>query len=236
MIGRERQTSIYLQGVGGRRPRVPPDPERLEAAARRAMRADAFAYVAAGAGTEDTVRENRAAFARHRIVPRMLRGVERPDASVELFGRRLASPFLLAPVGVLELAHREADVAVARAARRARVPMIFSNQASRPMEECARALGDSPRWFQLYWSTSDELVDSLVGRAERCGCEAIVLTLDTTIVGWRPRDLEPAFLPFLRGQGIAQYTSDPAFRRLMTDGAGSGGAAPQPPPTPQALR
>src|SRR3954471_21088864 len=103
MIGRERQTAIYLQGVGGRRPRVPLDPERLEAAARKAMRADAYAYVKAGAGTEDTVRENRAAFARHRIVPRMLRGVERPDATVELFGRRLPSPFLLPPVGVLEL-------------------------------------------------------------------------------------------------------------------------------------
>ena len=219
MIGRERQTAIYLRGVSGRRPRVPLDPERLEAAARaRRCAPTRFAYVEAGAGTEDTVRENRAAFARHRIVPRMLRGVERPDASVELFGRRLDSPFLLAPVGVLELAHREADVAVARAARATGVPMIFSNQASRPMEECAEALGDSPRWFQLYWSTSDELVESLVGRAEACGCEAIVLTLDTTTVGWRPRDLEPAFLPFLRGQGIAQYTSDPVFRRLMAAG------------------
>jgi lactate 2-monooxygenase len=217
MIGRERQTSIYLQGVSGRRPRVPIDPERLEAAARKAMRADHFAYVKAGAGTEDTIRENRAAFARHRIVPRMLRGVERPDASVELFGRRLA------------------DVAVARAARRTGVPMIFSNQASRPMEECAEALGDSPHWFQLYWSTSNELVESLVGRAEACGCEAIVLTLDTTTVGWRPRDLEPAFLPFLRGQGIAQYTSDPVFRRLMAAGS-TGAATPQPAPTPHALR
>jgi isopentenyl diphosphate isomerase/L-lactate dehydrogenase-like FMN-dependent dehydrogenase len=236
MIGRERQTAIYLGGVSGRRPRVPLDPERLQAAARKAMPEDAYAYVAAGAGTEDTVRENRAAFARKRIVPRMLRGAARPDASVELFGRRLDSPFLLAPVGVLELAHREADVAVARAARATGVPMVFSNQASRPMEECAEALGDSPRWFQLYWSTSDELVESLVARAEACGCEAIVLTLDTTIVGWRPRDLEPAFLPFLRGQGIAQYTSDPVFRRLMAEGPRDGGGTPTPQPTPQALR
>jgi lactate 2-monooxygenase len=165
MIGRERQTAIYLGGVSGRRPRVPVDPERLQEAARKAMPEDAYAYVAAGAGTEDTVRENRAAFARRRIVPRMLRGAARPDASVELFGRRLDSPFMLAPVGVLELAHREADVAVARAARATGVPMVFSNQASRPMEECAEALGDSPRWFQLYWSTSDELVESPVARA-----------------------------------------------------------------------
>jgi len=235
MIGRARQTSIYLGGVSGRRPRVPLDPERLQEAARKTLPDDAFAYIAAGAGTEDTVRENRAGFARRRIVPRMLRGAAQPDASVELFGRRLESPFMLAPVGVLELAHRDADLAVARAARQARVPMIFSNQASVPMEECAEALGDTPRWFQLYWSTSDELVESLVGRAEACGCEAIVLTLDTTIVGWRPRDLEPAFLPFLRGQGIAQYTSDPVFRRLMAQGSENDGS-PQPQPTPQALR
>src|SRR4051794_13933301 len=234
MIGRERQTAIYLGGGSGRRPRVPLDPERMGEAARKAMPADSFAYIKAGAGTEDSVREKRDAFARHRIVPRMLRGAAEPDTSVELFGRKLDSPFLLAPVGVLELAHREADLAVARAARETGVPMIFSNQASRPMEECAEALGDSPRWFQLYWSTSDELVASLVGRAEACGCEAIVLTLDTTTVGWRPRDLEPAFLPFLRGQGIAQYTSDPVFRRLMTQPARNG--SPQPPPTPQALR
>ena len=164
------------------------------------------------------MRENRAAFARHRIVPRMLRGAARPDTSVELFGRRLDSPFLLAPVGVLELAHREADVAVARAARATGVPMIFSNQASRPMEECAEVLGDSPRWFQLYWSTSDDLVESLVARAEACGCEAIVLTLDTTIVGWRPRDLEPAFLPFLRGQGHRAVHERPGVP--PPDGAG----------------
>ena len=144
MIGRERQTAIYLGGVSGRRPRVPLDPDRLQEAARKAMPADHYAYVAAGAGTEDTVRENRAAFARQRIVPRMLRGAAQPDASVELFGRRLDSPFLLAPVGVLELAHRDADVAVARAARETGVPMIFSNQASRPMEECAEALGVQP--------------------------------------------------------------------------------------------
>src|SRR3954453_886433 len=234
MIGRERQTAIYFQGVSGRRPRVPLDPARLEAAARKAMRDDAYAYVAAGAGTEDTVRENRAAFARHRIVPRMLRGVERPDASVELFGRRLDSPYLLAPVGVLELAHRDADLAVARAARETGGPMIFSNQASHSMEECPAALGDNPRWFQLYWSTSDELVESLVGRAEACGCEAIVVTLDTTMLGWRSRDLATAYLPFLRGKGIAQYVSDPVFQRLI-EAAPDGPGAPTPRPNLAAL-
>ena len=135
--------------------------------------------------------------------------------SVELFGRRMPTPLMLAPIGVLELAHREADLAVARAARATGTTMVLSNQASHPMERVVAELGDSPRWFQLYWSRSDELVASLVGRAEAAGCEAIVVTLDTTLLGWRTRDLDQAYLPFLRGKGIAQYTSDPVFNRLV---------------------
>jgi lactate 2-monooxygenase len=150
-------------------------------------------------------------------VPRMLRDVSQRDTSVELFGRRLRSPFLLSPVGVLELAHDDADLAVARAARAEEIPMVFCNQASYPMERVAGELGETPRWFQLYWSSSNELVESMVRRAERCGCEAIVLTLDTTILGWRSKDLDLGFLPFLRGMGIAQYTSDPVFQRLLDD-------------------
>lgn len=194
---------------------MPVDPGRLERAARRRMGREAFAYVAGGAGIESTVRENRAAFERWRIVPRMLRGVAERETSVELFGRRLPYPLLLAPVGVLEMAHREADVAVSRAAARLGIPFIFSSQASRPMEECAAVMGGAPRWFQLYWSESDELVESFAARAEGCGCEAIVVTLDTTMLGWRPRDLDLASLPFLKGKGIAQYTSDAAFRRAL---------------------
>ncbi len=237
MIGVRRQTQIYLDGVSGRRPPIPLDADRLEATARKRMRPEAFDYVAAGAGNERTVAANRAAFERWRIVPRMLRDVERRDTSIELFGQRLPSPFLLAPVGVLELAHPEADCAVARAARDTTTAMVFSNQASRPMEGVARILGDTPHWFQLYWSRSDDLVESLASRAERCGCQAIVITLDTTMLGWRSRDLEGAYLPFLHGKGIAQYTSDPVFKRLITEDASpSGSEDPQPPPTLAALR
>ena len=163
------------------------------------------------------MRENRAAFERWRIVPRMLRDVSSRETAVEVLGTRLPSPFVLCPIGVLEMAHRDADVAVARAAASEGVPFVFSNQASRPMEETAHAMGDAPRWFQLYWSTSDELVASLVSRAERCGCSAIVLTLDTTMLGWRIRDLDLAYLPFLRGKGIAQYTSDPVFVEALQE-------------------
>jgi lactate 2-monooxygenase len=173
--------------------------------------------VAGGAGTEETMRENRAAFERWRIVPRMLRDVSVRDAAVEILGTSLPSPFVLCPIGVLEMAHGDADVAVARGAAAEGIPFVFSNQASRPMEETARAMGDVPRWFQLYWSTSNDLVASLVSRAEKCGCSAIVLTLDTTMLGWRIRDLDLAYLPFLRGKGIAQYTSDPVFVEALQE-------------------
>jgi isopentenyl diphosphate isomerase/L-lactate dehydrogenase-like FMN-dependent dehydrogenase len=199
------------------------------------MSEKAYAYVAGGAGLESTARANRAAFEALRVVPRIFRDVSERDASVDLFGRWLASPFLLAPIGVLELAHRDGDLAVARAAAAERVPMIFSNQASVSMEDCAAAMGESPRWFQLYWSTSDELVGSLVARAEACGCEAIVVTLDTTLFGWRPRDLDLAFLPFAFAQGIAQYTSDPVFRRLVEERV-SRGPEPRGRITPEAVR
>jgi lactate 2-monooxygenase len=193
------------------------------------MSAEAFAYVAGGAGAEQTMLANRAAFDRYPIVPRVLRDVSVRDTSVELFGATLPSPLLLAPIGVLEMAHRDADLAVARAAAAEGIPMIFSSQASVPMEQCASAMGTSPRWFQLYWSKSDDLVRSFVARAERCGCTAIVLTLDTTLLGWRPRDLDLAYLPFLEGKGIAQYTSDPAFRECLRGegvrGQGSGSSA-----------
>ncbi len=224
-VGRQRQAEIYLGGALGQKTSIPAGQSLLEERARQVMTEQCLAYVAGGAGLESTIAANRAAFEGWRIRPRMLRDVSARDTSVELFSRRLESPFLLAPIGVLELAHRQADLAVARAAASQRTPMIFSNQASVAMEDCAPAMGDAPRWFQLYWSTSDELVASLVSRAERCGCDAIVVTLDTTLFGWRPRDLDLAFLPFVAGKGIAQYTSDPVFNSLLDQAESSPAAS-----------
>jgi lactate 2-monooxygenase len=234
--GPDRQQAIYLGGVSGRVPRVPTDAELLEDRSRGAMSPEAFAYIAGGAGTGRTVQANRDGFDRWQIVPRMLRDVSDRDTGVELLGRRLGSPFVLSPIGVLEMVDREADLAVARAASATGIPMTFSNQASRPMEDCARALGDGMRFFQLYWSMSSELVESFAQRAEACGCSAIVVTLDTTILGWRTRDLDLAYLPFLRGKGIAQYTSDPVFTRIISGEGPDLPEAPQPKPTPAALK
>lgn len=218
---------IYVPGVGGAKPRVPVAPDALEAKAARAMSADAAAYVIGGAGMEATMRANRAAFDRHRFVPRVLCDVSRRDLSVELFGRRHAAPLLLAPIGVLEMVHREGDLAVARAAAAEGIGYVFSNQASVPMERTASAMAAAPRWFQLYWSSDDAFVRSVVGRAEACGCEAIVVTLDTTLLGWRPRDLDRASLPFLKGQGLAQYLADPVFRAAIPAKAPETGIRPK---------
>jgi lactate 2-monooxygenase len=234
--GRARQEEIYRAGVSGRRPRVPTAPGERERRGRRAMSRAADAYVSGGAGAEATMRADRAAFARHEIVPRVLRGSAERDLSVELFGRRLAAPLLLSPIGALDLVRRDADLAVARGAAATGVPMIISNQAGSPLEAIAAAGGVGPRWFQLYWSTSDELVDSFLRRAEASACDAVVVTLDTTVLGWRPRDLDLGHLPFSRGLGIAQYTSDPVFSRLAAERAAAPRSGPEPRITPHAVR
>ena len=228
-VGRAVQAKIYRDGVYGRRPLVPIQAAELEAAAARRMTPEARAYVIGSAGLEETARANRAAFDRWRIVPRMLKDVSVRDTGVELFGRRYPSPFLTAPVGVLGMVHKEADMAVARAAAAMGVPMILSNQASYPLERCAVAMGSAARWFQLYWSSSDELVASFVRRAEASGYGAIVVTLDTHMLGWRPRDLDAAYLPFARGLGIAQYTSDSVFTELVKQRAAQPRGADQRP-------
>lgn len=218
--GTLRQGAIYLEGTLQKRlPATPIDQQALERAAEAAMSPQAFAYVAGGAGRQATAAANLAAFERHRIVPRMMRDVASRDLAITLLGRPRPHPILAAPIGVQELMHADADLATARACAAADVPLIISNQASHPMEAIAAAAPKASRWFQLYWGKSDALVASLVTRAERSGCEAIVVTLDTHLLGWRTRDLDLGYLPFLEAKGIAQYTTDPVFRAMLGDNA-----------------
>nr|WP_245534464.1 alpha-hydroxy-acid oxidizing protein [Xylanimonas cellulosilytica] len=223
-VGRTVQSAVYRSGVYGHRPVVPVHPDALEDAARRRMTARGWAYIGGGAGLERTLAANREAFTRHRVVPRLMVDVAERSLTTTLFGRELPAPLLLAPVGALELAVRggpaAAEPAVARAARELGVPVVISSQSSTALETTATTLGDSPRWFQLYWSKDDDVAASFVQRAEAAGADALVVTLDTHVLGWRPRDLDLAYLPFARGEGIAQYTSDPAFRRLAAARAG----------------
>lgn len=221
-IGRDLQSAIFRKGLFGHRPVVPTEPSALAEAAQKAMSDEAWAYVAGGAGQQRTVAANTAAFDHFRLVPRMLANVETRDLRTTLFGVDMPAPMMLGPVGVLELAHPRAEHEVAAAARATGIPMMISTQASVPMEEVAEDLGDTPRLYQLYWSKDESIVESFVRRAEAIGSDALVVTLDTHMLGWRTRDLDLGYLPFARGLGIAQYTSDPAFRALVEQRIASG--------------
>lgn len=206
------QYEIYLGGTDGAVPRLPTDLTRLEELAEHRLGAGPVGYVAGGAGDGGTARANRAALERHRIVPRLLRDVTERDLSVEVLGRALPAPLALAPVGVLSIVHPDAEPAAARAAAAQGVPYILSSASSTPMEQVAEVMGDAERWFQLYWAKDREVTRSFLNRARTAGYTVLVVTLDTPMLGWRPRDLERAYLPFLHGVGTANYFSDPAFQ------------------------
>jgi len=209
--GTQAQNEIYISGESP----WPVGADDWEARAGEKLAAGPFGYIAGAAGAESTLRANREAFERRRLRPRMLGAHTERELHVDVLGTESPFPFFLAPVGVLSIAHADGELAPARAAAEAHVPFILSTAASHSIEEIAEAMGDAPRWFQLYWVSNRDVVASLVRRAEAAGYGAIVVTLDTLILGWRPRDLRNAYLPFRDGEGIAQFTSDPVFRELL---------------------
>ena len=210
-----RQMQIYSAMLTGEKQAIPLPVAELEAAAAKMLKPEALDYVAGGAGGERTMRANLEAFDNWRIVPRMLRDVSQRDLSVELLGAKLPAPVVLGPVGVQELIHADADLASARAAASLGIPFTLSTLSSRSIEEVAKAMGDAARWFQLYWGIDREVTASMVQRAEKASYSALVVTLDTVMLGWRERDLKRSFLPFLAGKGLANYVSDPAFRSKL---------------------
>src|SRR6185437_14351597 len=209
------QYELYAGGLVDQTPALPVSAAELQRRAREKLDAGAYGYVAGGAGSERTMQANLDAFERRRIVPRMLRDVSRRDLGTTVLGTAMPAPLLLAPVGVQSIVHPEGELASARAAAALGVPYIHSTAASHSIEQVAEAMGSASRWYQLYWPRERELAASFVARAERAGYEAIVLTLDTWFLGWRPRDLTHAYLPFLKGEGVANYFSDPVFRAAL---------------------
>lgn len=208
------QLEIYFQGLNGVLPALPMAYEELEARAQMALSPSVWSYVAGGSGDEATQRANVAAFGRWGLIPRMLVGATERDLSVELWGRRWSSPLFMAPVGVIGLCTQDGhgDIAAARAAARTGVPLCVSTLTMDPLEDVAAEFGDTPGLFQLYTPKDRDLAASLVSRAENAGYTGIVVTLDTWLPGWRPRDLASANFPQLRGLCLANYISDPNFR------------------------
>jgi len=211
-FGPATQAEIYVAGTDD----LPLDPDEWEERARAVLVPGPFDYIAGGAGGESTLRANRDAFARWHLRPAMLAGNPQRELGVTVLGTSSPAPFLLAPVGVLSAAHPDGDLAVARAAATAGVPWVVSTAASTAMETIAETMGAAPRWYQLYWVNDREVVASLVQRAEAAGYTAIALTLDTLQLGWRVRDLRNRYLPFILGEGIGQFSSDPVFRSRLS--------------------
>ncbi len=191
--------------------------DALVEAAREVMSDPAWAYVMGAAGAEKTMHTNTAAFDSWKILPRVLRDVGSRDISTSYAGKSFNTPFFICPVGSLGLVHAKADLAAARAAARLGIPFMSSNQSSISMEDLSQGMGTGPKMFQLYWSNSDELVSSFIQRAEQANFDALVVTVDNTLLGWRSRDLQSAYLPYLHGHGLAHYTSDPVFRQLVEE-------------------
>jgi lactate 2-monooxygenase len=208
------ELEIYFQGLSGVLPSLPMSFAELEAKAQAAMSPSMWSYVAGGSGDERTQRVNVTAFENWGLMPRMFVGAAERDLSVEFLGLSLPSPAMMAPVGVIALCAQDGhgDLATARAAARTGVPMIASTMSADPMEDVAAELGDTPGFFQLYTPNNRDVAASFVHRAEAAGFKGIVVTLDTWIPGWRPRDLSTSNFPFLRGHCLANYTTDPVFR------------------------
>jgi isopentenyl diphosphate isomerase/L-lactate dehydrogenase-like FMN-dependent dehydrogenase len=204
-------SEIYLQGMGGVLPALTTDTSALEELARGALAPEPFWYVAGSAGSGATAQANREAFDKLRIVPRMLNGPEPRDLTTTVLGHTIPAPLITAPVGVQSIVHPDAELAVARATAELGLPMTLSTVSSFTLEEVAEASGDGPRWFQLYWPNDEAVCASLLARAKASGFTALLVTLDTWMLGWRPHDLDHAYLPFLTGEGLANYFIDEAF-------------------------
>ncbi|MFW6692446.1 alpha-hydroxy-acid oxidizing protein [Streptomyces sp. MAR4 CNX-425] len=206
------QSEIYLNGLADKVPPFTTDLTALEQSARERLADGPFWYVAGAAGSGATARANREAFDRVRLVPRMLSGATERSLATTVLGSALPAPVLLAPVGAQSILHPDGELATARAAAALDVPMVMSTASSYSIEEVARAGGAGPRWYQLYWPNDDEVCASILARARAAGFTALVVTLDTWTLAWRPHDLDAAYLPFIRGVGTAVPFSDPAFR------------------------
>lgn len=164
----------------------------LRAAARRRLPRGVFDYIDGGAEDELTLHRNAAAYDRLEFKPRVLRDVSEVDTATTLLGRPMAYPLVLAPTGFTRIAHSQGELAVARAAARARLPYALSTLSTRSIEEVA-AVSDGRLWFQVYAWRDRGLMKEMIHRASEAGYEALCLTIDTAVLGRRERDVRRGF-------------------------------------------
>ena len=211
------QNLLYGMGLKGVLPKVPVNYATLVARAEAAMPPYVLNYVQGGCGDETTQNRNRSAFDHWGWCRGMMVDATTRDLSIELFGMTLPTPLFMCPIGVTGLCTQDGhgDLAAARAAAVTGVPLCASTLANDSLEDVLAASGDTPGMFQLYTPRNEDLTASLVGRAEAAGYKAIVVTLDTWVTGWRPRDLNSGNFPQLRGHVLEIYFGDPVFRKML---------------------
>lgn len=214
------QTEIY--GTLGTAPQYSTDPVLLEAQAKEVLTKEAWGYIDGSAALGLTYKANRKAFDRYPLIPRMLRDVTKRSTRISLFGREYDSPILVAPVGVQGIAHSDGEIATAKACTAQNVPFILSTAATRTIEQAAEASGQGERWYQLYWPKTEAVTISLMERAKAAGFTTLVVTLDTFTLGWRSRDLDGSYLPFLFGEGTQIGFSDPVFNTMYANQSSGG--------------
>jgi isopentenyl diphosphate isomerase/L-lactate dehydrogenase-like FMN-dependent dehydrogenase len=167
--------------------------EDLEQQAREHLDQASYDFVAGGAGSELTLRANREAFQKITIMPRILTGIKQVDTSTNLLGQRLSMPIYITPMANHGVAHPLAEVGSAQGAKKAGTLFVAPTGSNKTMEEVAKSIKDSPRWFQLYFNKDPEVNQQLLHRAEKAGYSAIVLTVDLPMLGIRDRNVRNSF-------------------------------------------
>jgi lactate 2-monooxygenase len=213
------QLGVYADAVKGVNSRYPFDYQSVERKAAEALPDWVYRYVSAAAGDGRTQRANIAAYSRYGIVPRMMVSPPERDLSIDLFDKHLESPIFMCPIGLIGLCAPDfqGDLAAARASAETGVPFTLSTFSQTPLENVAKQTGATPKFFQLYLPGDRELAASLIHRAESAGYSALVVTVDSWTLGYRPADLERGNFPQFRGFCMENYYSDENFTKHLAN-------------------
>jgi lactate 2-monooxygenase len=211
------QMGVYTDAVKGVNSRYPFDFRSIERKAAETLPDWVYRYVSAAAGDGRTQQANIDAFSHYGIVPRMMVSPPERDLSIELFGKRLISPLFMCPIGLIGLCAPDfhGDLAAARASAATGVPFTLSTFSQTPMEDVIKRAGNTPMFFQLYLPNDRELAASFIDRAQAAGYSALMFTVDSWQLGFRPADLERGNFPQFRGFCMQNYYSDENFTKHL---------------------
>lgn len=218
------EQEIFAKGLSYQRPPLTFKADQWEPLAKARLSAESWGYIGGNAGTGETYQKNLESFKKWSIVPSRLVKADFPNLKTTVLGKEYPYPVALAPVGVQKIFHPQAESGAARAAAAEGVPYILSTASSTSIEDVAKANGDGARWYQLYWPSNEhnDVTISLLNRAKASGYTALVVTLDTYMLGWRPSDMDNGYNPFLRADnvGVEIGFTDPVYQKKFKEAHG----------------